>query len=1120
MRRLGGALSATLLMCYLDQPQHPFLDSMTYLEFSARCNIVTHDPVQPVTDCEIVENIVPNRTQMRIWLLAESHRRVVRIVMVYPRHGDVFYLCCLLMHGGAFHSWEDICTVDGVLYDSFADAARAKGLFDNASEGTLAFQELVEVGASPGQLRWLFCVLAVEGKIVSLLTHPDENAVHNEALLLLQQLLCGLGKCLSDFNLPEPQLHQTEVDAEQMRWNGDPHNLSGFLNSLTVEQRQIYNCIIAALSRTGEIILLSASSAFAAKNYPGVKHGGSHAQLLLAAKCHVIDEICGLHFKAFNCADRLMRSLTGNLQNVWGGRLLITLGDFRQVAPVVRFGGQTAITKASICTQPVFHKFEVHELTQNLCQSADAPFAQFLDSIGDNTSANCIDLSPIRSTSSVEEATLFAFPDSVLADPHQCTTRTYYSCDSAHTEDDTQSREQEAVTTVDFLNSLKEPGVPAHELNLKVGAIACFTQNFDPSKGLMKNTQVIVHSLLRHSVEVETIPEIIGGRHARSECFHVPRINVQFTPSGFNFVVNRKQILLVLAYSTTFNGCQGLTVLNGEPIIIMSSQTVLTLATLSLINGQKEAVNGKPMFVYNTLFGLDTSARDALYHTYMRPGTSFHVDNSCVTVLAKANIPPNPGLPIILEGIVELLHPGVPTNDGYQDSIPVMEAPFIIATGNVLQTTSNNDGKVFAMSTTEYMGGNTVSYTLHSMYDPIHSRWKNTSLLHLGNHVFVIGQAVDFNANNVLTLNVEHIVLNLAGGGTSTSALPTPAPSAPTSDDDGPPTRKRRYNARQTGTRSNALTIVADESSINQVSSAGSMVDTASQEVDMSVVTTAASSGHEEHAIQPYISEAEAARRFFAALPAQHIAELMAMFTLNAGAVTGPNNTQQTIPAVPTQYGTPEQNVESAMMALATRAPSVGIQIQDQTEKGSAKWPIFFRVSDHNVYGKLCVMFAEDVTRNWVTVSCEMILDICAWLNDPSIPDLTLVKCLAKVLTPMTFMYAPYLEHVLPSYSGLHCLMLYPAVLEDQKVVTNIRISFMLEVTSGEAVHQFVDFLLGLVDCVRTDSPQQFPMVSNLSYACGFSNIFGFVDFMGLWTDLLIREGNMDTALPELVYGQ
>ncbi|KAJ7716042.1 hypothetical protein DFH07DRAFT_1014128, partial [Mycena maculata] len=55
------------------------------------------------------------------------------------------------------------------------------------------------------------------------------------------------------------------------------------------------------------------------------------AKLLRAAKCHVIDEIGALHFKAFDCTDRLMQELTGDSKTVWGGRMLITIGDFRQV---------------------------------------------------------------------------------------------------------------------------------------------------------------------------------------------------------------------------------------------------------------------------------------------------------------------------------------------------------------------------------------------------------------------------------------------------------------------------------------------------------------------------------------------------------------------------------------------------------------------------------------------------------------------------------------------------------------------------------------------------------------------------------------------------------------------
>ncbi len=89
--------------------------------------------------------------------------------------------------------------------------------------------------------------------------------------------------------------------------------------------------VIGALRKANEIVLLSASSAYAAKNYPGgqtlhflygipvdehnpflismVHPKSDHAKLLLAARCHIIDEISALHFKAFDCADQLMRSL-------------------------------------------------------------------------------------------------------------------------------------------------------------------------------------------------------------------------------------------------------------------------------------------------------------------------------------------------------------------------------------------------------------------------------------------------------------------------------------------------------------------------------------------------------------------------------------------------------------------------------------------------------------------------------------------------------------------------------------------------------------------------------------------------------------------------------------------
>ncbi|KAJ7624189.1 hypothetical protein B0H17DRAFT_963834, partial [Mycena rosella] len=84
--------------------------------------------------------------------------------------------------------------------------------------------------------------------------------------------------------------------------------------------------------------------------------------------------------------------------------------------------------------------------------------------------------------------------------------------------------------------------------------------NFDPSCGLTKNTRVIVRALFRYTVEIETIPSMVAGTRLNAIRIHIPRINFHFRPIGFNFIVHRKQVPLALCYATTFNGCQGLTV--------------------------------------------------------------------------------------------------------------------------------------------------------------------------------------------------------------------------------------------------------------------------------------------------------------------------------------------------------------------------------------------------------------------------------------------------------------------------------------------------------------------------------------------------------------------------------
>jgi hypothetical protein len=206
------------------------------------------------------------------------------------------------------------------------------------------------------------------------------------------------------------------------------------------------------------------------------------------------------------------------------------------VAPVVRFGGRTAICKASLRTQPIFKHFQILRLNVSMRQRNDPNFASFLDAIGDNHDQETVDLGRLRHTESIQTLIDFVFPPSVAMDPMVCISRailspfnsfvdefnstilrtvpgqthTYISSDSI--EGDTDGSNNSILADPEFLNSLNEPGIPPHEVILKVGAICRLTRNLNAAQGLTKNTRVIIRHLFRYTVEVETISTILAGR--------------------------------------------------------------------------------------------------------------------------------------------------------------------------------------------------------------------------------------------------------------------------------------------------------------------------------------------------------------------------------------------------------------------------------------------------------------------------------------------------------------------------------------------------------------------------------------------------------------------------------
>lgn len=134
---------------------------------------------------------------------------------------------------------------------------------------------------------------------------------------------------------------------------------------------------------------------------------------------------------------------------------------------------------------------------------------------------------------------------------------TFYAFDQVKALDDGEVILDHPIATADYLALLRHPGVPNHELQLKLGAVCVLTRNLSVRKGLVKNARVVIKSFQRNYVEVTLLSKNKFIPQGQDYC--IPRITFEFWPLNANFTIHRKQFPLRLAYATTFNSCQGLT---------------------------------------------------------------------------------------------------------------------------------------------------------------------------------------------------------------------------------------------------------------------------------------------------------------------------------------------------------------------------------------------------------------------------------------------------------------------------------------------------------------------------------------------------------------------------------
>jgi ATP-dependent DNA helicase PIF1 len=153
----------------------------------------------------------------------------------------------------------------------------------------------------------------------------------------------------------------------------------------------MWRTLASALRSKHEIVLTVATSGIASLLLPGgrtahskfkmpvptldnstckIDHDSDMAQLLRETKLIIWDEAPMAHRYTFECLDRTLKDImstpTKRCETIFGGKVIVFGGDFRQILPVIPRGNRSDIVHASINASYIWDHCQVLTLTKNM----------------------------------------------------------------------------------------------------------------------------------------------------------------------------------------------------------------------------------------------------------------------------------------------------------------------------------------------------------------------------------------------------------------------------------------------------------------------------------------------------------------------------------------------------------------------------------------------------------------------------------------------------------------------------------------------------------------------------------------------------------------------------------
>ncbi|XP_058742520.1 uncharacterized protein LOC131615017 [Vicia villosa] len=384
----------------------------------------------------------------------------------------------------------------------------------------------------------------------------------------------------------------------------------------------MWKTLATALRSKHRIVLTVASSGIASLLLPGgrtahskfklpvptlenstckIEYNDEYGQLLRETDLIIWDEAPMASKFCFEALDKTLKDVMSTGSNstlIFGGKVVVFGGDFRQILPVIPRGSRSDIVHATINASYIWHSCQVLTLTKNMRLKGGRTdeekkeidqFSKWLLKLGEGRLSEPNDgdaeidipreilieqfddpiVAIVNSTypAFLDNFTSFDYLKSraILASTIEVVeqinnhvlnmmpgeSKEYYSSNSVD-RSEIHDNGIMAVLTPEFLSSLRTSGLPSHIITLKVGTPIMLMRNIDQSEGLCNGTRLIVTKMENHVLEAK----IMGGK-GHGKITYIPRMDMSPSQSPWPFKLNRRQFPIIVSYAMTINKSQG-----------------------------------------------------------------------------------------------------------------------------------------------------------------------------------------------------------------------------------------------------------------------------------------------------------------------------------------------------------------------------------------------------------------------------------------------------------------------------------------------------------------------------------------------------------------------------------